>query len=222
MDALGWLVWWRVGSVALTPKAAEVMMSELGLAAVKQPSHVAPIDAFRRLGGKSATYTLPDGHDVSLDLYPAESQDTMLVRHIVRTVKRDGVNVQISRVGEVAFYKPPRGKPSKARVRVQVGKTSDPQVAPFAETLRKEYDRALTYLDDQAGRRLVRSYLASVSAVWLGGPYFIAKEDDADRLLLLFDRLGGTSWCHSVMLNDTPYHRAVVAGWEGKEESDGG
>jgi hypothetical protein len=210
MEFLGYLVWWRVSNVVVPHSLAEKMMRELGFE-IPPPNPVLPIDAFRRLTGEArAGYDLDDQHTASLELHKAESQDTMLVRHIVRTVKRNGVTVSIDKVGDAAFYKPPRGKPSKARMRVTVhDKTTE--VEAFGASLRNEYDLALKYLDAQALRRLVRQYLTSVDALYLDGPYFLQQEAHVVGLERLFERLGPDSRCQVLPVADDPRARRMLA-----------
>lgn len=203
----------------LTPTDAEKMMEELGLD-FTPPKAVLPIDAFRRLTGSARhEYELPDGARCTLDLHKAQAQDTMLVRHIVRTVTKAGVNLEIKRVGEAVFYKPARGKPQTSRMRLQVA-SDDPEVRRFVDALRPEYDKAVTYLDDQAARRLVRSYLSSVGAVHVGGPYLLNDLAAAVKLLGLFERLGGGSRCDIIEVADTTTNRAAIDGWSGGGETN--
>lgn len=215
MEYLGYLVWWTVGSPVVKIPDAERMLTELGFA-IPPPKPVLPIDAFRRLTGEySNAYSLDDERTVSLELHKANSQHTMLVRHIVRTVKKkNGVVETVTKVGDCAFYKPPRGQNHRARMRVTVFPEALPdrqQVETFANGLRTEYDRALHYLDPQAFRRLVRQYLGSVHALYLSGPYFLREESHTTPLVELFGHLGGGSRCQVVPVVDDPPRREMLS-----------
>jgi hypothetical protein len=223
MDYLGYLVWWRVGSPQVRLTDAERMMVELGFD-IPPPNPILPIDAFRRLTGEARNaYPLDDeGRTVTLELHNATSPHTMVIRHIVRTVKKDGVTESVGKVGDCAFYKPPRGQNHRARMRVTVFPEALPDVAQvnaFAGGLRSEYDRALNYLDPQATRRLVRQYLRSAGAVYLDGPYFLKQEAHAVGMERFFNWLGDGGRCHVVPVVDDPRVRQMLsAGTEMESE----
>jgi hypothetical protein len=163
---------------------------------------------------------------VTLDLHKATAQDTMLARDIVRTVtQRDSkIKAAIDKVGDCAFYRPPRGQPQRARMRVTVFPEQLPdreQVEAFAAELRSEYERALNYLDPQGVRRLVRNYLASVHALYLGGPYFVPHAEHAERLVGLLVDLGGGSVCRVAPLLDEPRQREMLTEMLGVGLDDG-
>lgn len=210
MEYLGYLTWWTVRNGEVTVDQAQRLMTELGID-VPPPKQILPIDAFRRLTGEARrTYDLEDGQVCTLDLHKAVAQETMLVRHIVRTTKNaQGVTNDVKRVGDVAFYKPPRGKHSKARMRVTVH-ARDPHVESFGDELRREYDRALNHLDPQAVRRLVRQFLTAKRALYIDGPYFLSAEEHAIQLRELIHRLG-SGVCHVLPVADTPAAREIVA-----------
>lgn len=216
MDYLGQLVWWSIGTPSLRGGDVGPMLADLQIE-IPPPKPIVPADAFRRLTGSSRhEYELEDGRQITLDLHTAGSQRTMLVRHIVRTVRENGIVMRAERVGEAAFYRPPKGQPQRARMRVTVYPEKLPdreQVETFASELRAEYERALNYLDPQAMRRLVRQYLAFVSALYLNGPYFVPRPDDAERLLELLRRLGGGSQSLTVpVVNDEPRRQMITDG----------
>lgn len=214
MQFLGHLVWWRVGNPAVRGGDVGPMLAELGIAQIPPPKPIVPADAFRRLTGSSRReYDLEDGRSVTLDLHPASGQKTMLVRHVVRTVRVLGIVQSAERVGDCAFYRPPKGQPSRARMRVTVfpeGLPDRAEVEAFARELRAEYEKALNYLDPQAMRRLVRQYLASVSALYLQGPYFVPQPTDAERLAELLRRLGGGSTCLTMPVPDVEQARLML------------
>jgi hypothetical protein len=192
------------------------------------PAAPIPIDVFRRLSTVSETYDLEDERTVLLDLHTAKSQNTMLVRHIVRTVRTDGVVESATRVGEAAFYRPPKGKPERARMRVTVypeGLEDAPQIEAFGDRLRVEYRRGLEALDPQAVRRLVRAYLSQVGAVYMNGPYFLTELADVERLEKLLDIVGGGSTAMTIpVVDDEPRRRLIAearaAGEEGSDHGD--
>lgn len=213
MAYLGALVWWSVGSPNIDGRALPALLASVGID-VPPPRPIVPADAFRRLTGDSKrSYSINPGERITLDLQPAQSQKTMLVRHIVRTVKADKVTISADRVGECAFYKPPKGAPQRARIRITPYPSGAPdteQIEQFCDELRQEYERALRYLDPQAIRRLVRQYLTNVNAIFLGGTYFVPDEDDAMRLCELLDALGGGSKCWTTPVVDDAERRAMV------------
>lgn len=214
MEFIGQLVWWGVGSPTIDGHELQALLAAVGVS-VPPPKPIVPADAFRRLTGDSKrSYTLGTGEKVTLDLHPARSQQTMLVRHIVRTVKRGNVVVAADRVGDCAFYKPPKGQNERARMRVTPhppeGAVDQRQIEAFCSELREEYRRALTFLDPQAIRRLVRQYLSTVHALYLDGPYFLPEDEDAERLCDLLERIGGGSTCHVVPVVDDQRRRAMV------------
>lgn len=215
MDTLGELVWWTVGEPTLPPSRLEALLAELRMG-VAPPSRVQPADAFKRLASEARheyAHT-EDGFRVTLDLHPATGPDTMIVKHIVRTVSRDGVKTAVARVGECVFYRPERGKPKSARLRVSVtvdGLPDDKIIGAFANHLRSTYQDNLRHLDAQAYRRLVRRFLASVHALHLDGPYFVPNPVDAERLARLIDELGGGSRCTTMEVVNNESNRDTVA-----------
>lgn len=210
---LGELVWWSIGHPDLSPDEVAQILVELDVRGAPAPNAVIPIDAFRRLtGGQRMDYELGDV-TVTLDLHRAESQKSMLVRHIVRTVSQEGVIKDATRVGECAFHRPPKGQPFRGRIRVTAYPDDLPdraEIEKFAQSLRTEYGRALNYLDPQALRRMLRQYLQHVHALYLAGPYFVPQAEDADRLVTLVSRLGGGSSCHTVPVLDDEKRRAML------------
>lgn len=215
MSVLGWLLWWGVGNPEIATDDLETLLRKVGIN-LPAPRSIIPHDAFRRLTGDSSrTYTLRTGGDrVTLDLKPARSQQQLLVRHIVRTVKRGRVTIAADRVGDCVFYKPPKGEPKRARMRVtpHPGELPDrEQIEQFCEDLKAEYGRALRFLDPQAVRRLVRNYLASVNALYIEGNYFLPKEEDAARLCGFLSQLDEGSYCHVVPVVNDAVRRALVS-----------
>ena len=216
MSDLGLLVWYSVSGDKDGVEQNKILdlFKQHGITAPKPPL---PIDVFRRLTGidGGAEYDLDDDTTVHLELHKVESQKTMLVRHIVRTVKRNGVNVSIDKVGDVAFYRPPRGKPERSRMRVTPFPENYPdrkEIEAFAEALRVEYSRALNVLDPQAVRRLVRRLLTDAGAIYLDGPWFVLDEDRLHPLYHLFALLDFESYIHHVPMPDTAYQREYLTG----------
>lgn len=218
MEFLGYLAWWGVSDVRLTTTDAERMVAELRLD-VAPPRPPAPIDVFRRLVTVEHTYPgfWRDGTEecmVHLGLHTVESpSDSMMVKHIVMTKKVGNVTKYIDRVGEVAFYKPPRGQASRARIRTQVenGPTADPEVTSYAKMLHDRYDLWLDSIDDQGARRLVRAFLKSVDARYLNGVYVLPGVGHAAQLEAMIGRLGGSSYCHTAPLVDNEIAREMLA-----------
>lgn len=210
-DHLGHLVWYTVSGNKEGVEQNKILslFKEHGIPAPKPPL---PVDVFRRLTGidGGANYDLDDERTVHLELHKVESQQTMLVRHIVRSVKKNGVVESIDKVGDVAFYKPPRGKPERSRMRVTPFPEGFPdwkEIEKFADALRGEYARALNVLDPQAVRRLVRRMLAGCGAIYLDGPYFVLDVDQLHPLMHLFNLLDYDSYMHTVPMPDTQSQR---------------
>ncbi len=195
--SLGHLVWWRVADTSMDADTATAVAEKLD---IKPPIRPAPVDVFRKLAGTD--YARRQGHTTErLQLHPAESQHTMLVRHIVKHVYRNGVPQAHDRVGEAVFYKPPRQQPSKARLRVTMNDPNDEWLAPYGDKLRAEYAHGLTRFDEQGVRRLVRAYLNRVHALLVDGVYFLREQEHADNMMWLFEQLGGDCRCHCVTVD---------------------
>lgn len=220
---LGYLVWWRVADTTLDQDTATAIAEKLGIPA---PSRPAPIDEFRKLAG--ANFARRIGDDTTrVELHPVESQKTMLVRHIVAHTTRasrkasGAVPVSHERVGEAVFYRPPRGKQSKARLRVTMDNPDDEWLAQYADQLRQEYHHGLNAFDAQGVRRLVRSYLTKVLALHIDGVYFLREQEHADQLEWLFEQLGGDCRCHRIDMADGVRARGVVANGLEQAVNDG-
>lgn len=215
---LGYLVWWRVADTTLDQDTATAIADKLGIA---PPARPAPVDVFRKLAGSPFAKRI--GEVVTeIQLHPAKSQRTMLVRHVVKHVYDNGIPVSHDRVGEAVFYKPPRDKPSKARLRVTMDDPSDEWLAPYVGQLREEYQRGLTAFDSQGVRRLVRSYLSAVQALHVDGVYFLREKEHADDMVWLFNQLGGDCRCHETMLLDNHVTRKMLADALERAVAEGG
>lgn len=211
MEHFGHLVWWKVAEHSELDH--DTLTRILAGTAAPIPARPLPIDVFRRLNSAKRSY--PVG-ELTLDLTLAaveSKSEKVIARHIVGTVHNDaGVNQEIQKLGDVAFYRPPRGQNSKARLRVVplVQTAYRQEAADFAAYLRAEYERGIKgALDAQALRRVVRGYLARRGAIYLDGPYFM--QTTCEDLAGLFAALGGSSFMHTVPLPDTPEQRAFVA-----------
>ncbi len=195
--SLGYLVWWRVADTMLDQDTATAIADKLGIPA---PARPIPVDVFRRLAGTDFARRVR--HDTTrVELHPAKSQTTMLVRHIVTHTYRKGVPLAHERVGEAVFYKPPRKQPWKARMRVTMDNPEDDWLAKYAEQLRVEYQRGLNAFDAQGVRRLVRAYLSRVHALLIDGVYFLREPEHVDNFTWLFEQLGGDCRCHAVTVD---------------------
>ena len=226
-DTLGYLIWWKVGDVDLDHDQLEKVLA----ADIPLPPRPIPIDVYRRVTGPKTIgrYDLSDSeHYLELSLVPIDAKsDKMSTRHIVGTMKtHTGQPVLVRKAGDVAFYKPPRGKNSKARMRVTTIPPLEGWAGPvgeFADQLRFEYEQGVKgVLDDQAIRRLIRAYLTREQhAVYLDGPWFIEGERGRDaRIALepLFEALGEDSFIHSVPLPDSDYDARFLARYQKEEE----
>lgn len=204
---LGYLVWWRVADTTLDQDTAAAIADKLGIPAPNRP---APVDVFRKLTG--TPFARRVGDEVTrLELHPAESQRTMLVRHVVEHVTVNSVAKSHRRVGEAVFYKPPRDRPSKARLRITMDDPNAEWLTRYADQLRTEYHRSLNAFDEQGVRRLVRAYLNSVQALFVDGVYFLREEAHADQLEWLFDQLGGDCRCNQAPLVDGVRSRGILS-----------
>lgn len=209
---LGHLIWWSVsGQASITLDALDSVLADTG---VPVPSRPLPIDVFRRLTGEAKkTYPL-EIHTLEITVAKVESKtDSMLVRHMVGTVKSNaGVVQTVRKLGDVAFYKPPRGQQSKARMRVLPDAEWPHETADFVAYLHAEYRRGVQgTVDAQGIRRVVRNYLANQGAIYLDGPYFITSDAPYEALRPLFGLLGKDSNVHVVPLPDTPEQQAWLA-----------
>lgn len=209
---LGYLTWMHIACRELTYSAVE------GLPGIALPSKPLPVDVFRRITGVDGKhrYSLEDEGEVVLEAVTVKPpSDRMLTRHLVAHVNDgEGVTQKIVRVGDAAFYKPPKGQHSKARLRVTTVQGLDgirKPVEAYAETLRNKYDVGIAgQLDDQAVRRLVRNHLAENQALYMEGPYFHLDTDLLAPLYPLFELLGPDSLIHSVPLPDSSENRDLV------------
>lgn len=212
-DLLGYLLWWKVAmNVDIGHDTVSTLLKGTG---ATLPSRPIPVDVFRRLTTDlKKTYPLDGDRSLEMSLAPVDSHnDSMMLRHLVGTVRNSGnVVVWVGKVGDAAFYKPPRGQHSKARLRVLANASSyTDQGEDFANLIRAEYQRGVRgALDSQAIRRVVRSCLAHHKAVYLDGPYFTENGIQCEALGPLFDALGKDSFMHTVPLVDTPAQRAFL------------
>lgn len=211
MSTLGTLIWWSVGGVDLTYDDLEQALAGSG---VSRPARPIPVDVFRRLMTTEHRVTDEGGLDLTYAFHEVGSASAkMLTYHLVGTQRVDGVKVKVQRVGEIVFYKPPRGEHSKARIRIVPGSFPD----EWAETARDwigwmrstYHDGVAGALDGQAVRRIVRGYLASAGSVYVGGPYFHHSER-LGGLEALFERLGSDSFWHEVPVPDDEYQRTFL------------
>ena len=221
-DNLGYLLWWKVGEVNLDHDQLEQALAGTD---IPLPARPIPHDVFRRItGSASAKFDLADadaGDTLELTLVPIDSRsDKMLLRHLVGTHKsQTGTPRVVRKVGDVAFYYPPRGKNSKARMRVTLVPSIIEQwqqgVTEFAEHLRQAYAQGVKgVLDGQAIRRLIRAHLAKHKALYLDGPYFLQDKDLGEvtaPLVTLFEALGEDSYMHHVPLPDRHRDKEYLA-----------
>ena len=223
-DYLGNLTWWKIYD---TDMPHQVLCSTLGDDTVSAPAQPLPVDVFRRVTGSriKKIYALEDSANLEITLATVDARgDTLLLRHMVGTLRnKRGATVKISKLGDVAFHKPPRGHPTQWRLRVVPGSEFPDQTADFAADLRASYDRGVKgSLDAQALRRVVRSHLSKMGATYLEGPYLLDTKVDYSPLERLFQALGPDGFMHTVPLVDTPQQRAFIARLAGttREETD--
>lgn len=211
MTDLGHLLLWRVGGeVNVDYDTLTKVLKDTGITLPPKPL---PVDVFRRLSSLTRTYPIPDSSDViECSLATVDSKnDNLLLRHIVTSVKHDGIALRHTKGGDVAFYFPPRGQWSKARMRVLTGGEYPEQAEQFGQVIREQYDKGVKgALEAQTIRRLVRTYLAERKALYLEGPYFIEYANSVSGLKPLFDLLGEDSYLHSLPVPDTPQQRAFL------------
>lgn len=210
MDYLGYLVWWRVGAASLPARDLPTLVPQLGFT-VPPPAPGSPTDAFRKLAGEESVRPQPDGTVVTVSLHRTNTSDAAReVRHIVRTVRKDKAVQTSERVGDVVFYRAPKGEPSKARFRAQAT-SSDPQVKTYASWLRHEYQARLDTLDSQGIRRLIRAHLAEVNALSIDGPYFVQKREHVEPLMRLFTSLNDDCSIYWLPLAETGLTRDMLS-----------
>lgn len=203
-EVLGALTWWSVANVGYLDRDQVGRALEQHAVRASIPRYVSAADTFRRLSSNAKHSYVHDGLVATLALHKTQSQRTMLTRDIVRSLSTpDGVAVSHEKVGDAAFYKPPRGRGSKARMRVAVLDRSDEHLEEFAAQLRAEYAESVGAMDAPAVRKIVRTHLAAVNALYVGGPYVAPSSDCLDPLLGLFDELGeGSSITVVPLVND--------------------
>lgn len=221
MTQLGHLLWWKVGAVNLTHADLAAALKGTGIEAPKRPI---PVDVFRKMTSTTkALYTLDDGLDLECTIAKVESgSDKMLVHHLVGTLKRGQVTEMVRKIGEIVFYKPPKGQHSKARLRVvpQPPGRWDKEVEAFVASLRQQYDEGVKgALDGQAIRRLVRAHLARTGVVYVDGPYFFESRVQVADLEALFAALGDNSFMFDVPIMDIERNRAFLARTTTTEEN---
>lgn len=211
MNQLGHLMWWKVSDLTLDQDALYQALVDTKLGATHRPS---PIDVFRRITREmKGTYPLEGGDTLEIAAVHVDaSSDKMLTRHLVGTVTNDrGVVQAIRKVGDATFYKPPRGQHSKARLRIVAMGPFPREAEIFASQMRTAYDEGVQgFVTGQAVRQLVRKYLAKQGAIYLGGPYFIERPEQAEALVPIFKALGERSFMHIVPLVDTPEQREFL------------
>lgn len=218
-ELLGYLMWWKiVGQVDMTFDDLAGLVADTEAVPHHRPI---PADVFRRICGMTKAYPLDSppsplgsGATLEMSLHKVDAKvSSMMARHMVATVRNDANVVQaVAKAGDLAFYKPPRGQHSKARLRVvALGGPYAEQASDFARDIRAEYDRGVKgAVDSQAVRRVIRAYLAAQGAIYLDGPYFMKDEAQCAGLERLFSALGGGSFMHVVPLLDSPEQRAFV------------
>lgn len=202
MIDLGHLVWWRVPeSTTLSLTAAHEALSGVDL-----PAPPAPIDVFRRITGTNASSRRYGDRLFQVYEGPAASEKVM-TRHIVEMVHPKGTG---TRVGDAAFYKPPRGEHKKARFKVTL-RTKDPDLVDYAEGLKRQYAEGVAgTLDVQAVRRVIRNHLLKVGGLYLEGPWYVQRTEAVMPLFGLFDLIGDDSFLHGVPFPDTEGNRAFL------------
>lgn len=201
MSDLGHLVWWKVPEGSSLSLAA----AHERLTGVNLPAAPIPIDVFRRVTGtvqSSKRYG-----DRLLQVYEGPpASDKVMTRHIVVMVKGSG-----TRVGDVAFFKPPRGEHRKARLKVTLRVKDDPDVNDYAARLKQQYAEGIAgTLDTQGIRRIVRGHMIKVGGLFLEGPWYVQNTDPVMHLLGLFDLLGEEAFLHEVPFPDTEGNRAFL------------
>lgn len=212
MTQLGHLLWWRVGEVNLTHEDLERVLKGTG---IPVPARPIPIDVFRKMTTTTkALYTLERGLDLECTIAPvASTSDKMLVHHMVGTLKRGNVTEMVRKLGEVVFYKPPRGQHSKSRLRIvpQPPGMWGKEVDAFVALLRQQYDEGVKgALDGQAIRRIVRAHLAAREVRYVDGPYFFENRNQVAELEPLFSALLDDSFIFDVPIEDTERNRAFI------------
>lgn len=222
MTQLGHLLWWKVGAVDLTHADLAEALKDTGVEAPKRPI---PVDVFRKMTSTAkAVYTLDEGLDLECTIAKVDSgNDKMLVHHLVGTLKRGQVTEKVRKIGEIVFYKPPKGQHSKARLRVvpQPPGRWEKEVAAFVTSLRQQYSEGIKgALDGQAIRRLVRAHLAKTGVVYVDGPYFFESRDQVAELEPLFAALGDNSFIMDIPILDNERNRAFLARTNYNTEED--
>lgn len=204
--SIGYLFWWRVGSVALTHDELEAALAPSG---AKMPTRPIPVDVYRRLTRRTWADT-----GLTLSLEPVKASTKLIHHHIVATVREAGAVQEVLKVGEATFYVPPRQQHSKARARFATVPSPFIEASDqFVQELRHEYDKGVKgSVDGQTVRRAIRSVLGSEHfALYLDGPYFTTTLAPVKMLQGLFDLLGEDSLLHAVPIDASPANAQLIA-----------
>lgn len=214
METLGTLLWWKVGEPALTIDELREHMEQIGMGTSAAPKPLIPIDVFRRLTGPAGAegkYKL-GGAWIRLRLERSRETDTMLTRTILRDNDNGGARLE---VGDFVFYKPPRGEPDRARLRVTLRDVSDlpdkRAIERFGTALKEAFAHDMEHLDSQAVRRTARRFLVEHHAIHIDGVYFVPDGERAVQLAgLLEDRVLGGSVAWTMPVYDDAFGRFFI------------
>lgn len=242
---LGFIVMYSVCVGEVTPEQADAWFRELGLDRSLLPPQLRPIDAFEKVTGPSGvrvSYSLADptavrqpgeyrrrkagehGQVATLMVRPVRSDNTQLVRHVVREVRDEGQKALAydSHIAEVIFHRE-GGSPGGGRLQVVADNTAiaalpDPEQTRIRETLGHlgdMYRWHCTYLGPDRLRAVVRRYVELMGAVKLrssGGVYFVRAEHTTTlRALTQFvGRVGEGSHFVEIPLPDQDATREMV------------
>lgn len=210
---LGQIAWWQVLGPTIKHPDLPPFCERHGLGDPPPAQKLA--DVFRRqtTARTKKEYELTSRISVKLDLHLNNSlaRNHIELRDVVRTVTRSAKRTiqDMDKVGTLVHDK--RAGTVELGVEPMVLKLPDRQVIEaFIVGIRHAVLDGVDEVDGQGGRRLVRQFLTSVDALLLeGGPYFIPREADAERLMTVLAELGGSTGFYTPLI-DGERQRQVV------------
>ncbi|MEV6341215.1 DUF6744 family protein [Nocardia vinacea] len=206
---LGYIVLYSVCVGEVTPQQVEQWFVELGLDRSLLPPSLRPIDAFEKITGPDGvqdSYSLADptavrqrgerrrraagqdGQIATLMVRPVRTDNTQLVRHVVREVRDQGQKALSydSHLAEVIFHRE-GGSPGGGRLQVIADNAAigalpageQTRIRDMLTELSDSYRWHCTYLGPDRLRAIVRKYIEQMGAVKVrqgGGVYFVRAE----------------------------------------------
>lgn len=218
---LGRVVIWTIADQAVSHSELSQWFGELGLDPKFLPSKPNDLDAFKKAMSavNQKSYPLTDGKQAIYLSRSVANLPDLVTYQITREVK-DQRNRRLSyeMAIEGKFYRPK--KTQSAHVRLQINKLVVTPGTPehkhlqaLAGEITGEFKRYRDFLDGQAFRRMIRSYLQHLNAVELKpSVYFVHAEHDQElgALAELVRRIGGGCELSTIPLPNTDKQKEFV------------